>query len=431
MYINKLSVTNIKLLADQEFSFLKSNGRTRFWTVFIGDNGVCKTTILQAIALATSGDKLARALVRDASEFRCATSPEKTAKIMAVLKAPLVSGRNTAIIRSNLHVKPGNYAFDGEGPDASVLNDLRSTREKGYLSVGYGVGRMLARPGEVAIPKDPIQDRVESLFNTRHKMLGISFFEALKNRDERVAQRFSQALYKTLMARDDNGEYLLPSLVTSRIEQRGAGGGSDHLRQLLENRRMEVDVHGQIVEVAPTALSHGYQSMLAWMADLLGHACLEFGAEMHPKNLKGIVLLDEIGLHLHPTWQRRIVPILKSAFPLLQFIVTTHSPLVLSGFEQDEIIGLHMEKGRVVQRQAPFEPGVQSASGVLSSFFGVFKAGRPELVNMEREYVELKVRSDLSAEEALRLEELESKLSRYWVARGELPSPEELAEAPE
>ncbi|MBK7436994.1 MAG: AAA family ATPase [Saprospiraceae bacterium] len=52
------------------------------------------------------------------------------------------------------------------------------------------------------------------------------------------------------------------------------------------------------------------------------------------------ILIDEIDLHLHPSWQVKIVKALKTTFPNVQFIVTTHSPLVLSSVKRGEIIAL-------------------------------------------------------------------------------------------
>lgn len=187
------------------------------------------------------------------------------------------------------------------------------------------------------------------------------------------------------------------------------------MSELLEARRFALGVGAETLKLSPTALSHGYQSMVAWISDLLGHAFLEFGEQAHPSTLRGIVLLDEIDLHLHPTWQRRIVPILKRVFPELQFIVTTHSHLVLSGFESDEIISLALENGLVVQRPSPFEPGILSATEVLTGYFGVPRAGRPDLVRKEQEYLDLKARKDRTEIEDSRMRALEEELSRYWM----------------
>ena len=54
----------------------------------------------------------------------------------------------------------------------------------------------------------------------------------------------------------------------------------------------------------------------------------------------GIVLIDEIEMHLHPKWQREIISALKSVFPNIQFIATTHSPQVLSNLSMDDVIVL-------------------------------------------------------------------------------------------
>ncbi|MBK9931548.1 MAG: AAA family ATPase [Saprospiraceae bacterium] len=63
----------------------------------------------------------------------------------------------------------------------------------------------------------------------------------------------------------------------------------------------------------------------------------------NPLDGKGLILIDEIDLHLHPSWQVKIVKALKTTFPNVQFIVTTHSPLVLSGVRKEEIISLTAE----------------------------------------------------------------------------------------
>ena len=59
-----------------------------------------------------------------------------------------------------------------------------------------------------------------------------------------------------------------------------------------------------------------------------------------PKNIEAIVLIDEIDLHLHPTLQRALVPRLRKALPKVQWVVTTHSPLVLANFDVNEIVAL-------------------------------------------------------------------------------------------
>lgn len=400
--IRELTVRNVKILADQTFSFVRPDGSIRKWTVLLGDNGVCKTTVLQAIALASSGDKMARALIEDAADYVRQDRPELGAEIRATFEAP--QGQ----LQVEMLVQPGHHAFGGN-PHARALDAVRDARTPGFFVVAYGTGRRLPRRGEVAIPRDPVVDRVDGLFDPSHKMLGIDFFEALK--ELKLGPTYARTLRDVLLEQDDNGGSLLPWLVN--MELRGQSG-VDAMEKLLESRRLIFDVGGtKPFQLPPHLLSQGYQSTFAWIADLLGHAFLDAGGEVDPKTLEGIVLLDEIDLHLHPTWQRRIVPILRRVFPELQFVVTTHSPLVLTGFEADEIIGLTLEGGEVVQQMFSEQPGLQTSSELMEGFFGVSAAGRPDLLVMEREALELSVKEPRSPDEEARLTTLKETLAPY------------------
>ncbi|MES2644379.1 MAG: AAA family ATPase [Myxococcota bacterium] len=84
------------------------------------------------------------------------------------------------------------------------------------------------------------------------------------------------------------------------------------------------------------ALSDGQRSLVAMAADIAWRAVQlnpHLGKDA-PKLVSGVVLIDEIELHLHPAWQRRVIGDLRRAFPKLQFVVTTHSPQVIASCEQ-------------------------------------------------------------------------------------------------
>ena len=90
-------------------------------------------------------------------------------------------------------------------------------------------------------------------------------------------------------------------------------------------------------------LSDGYRNIVAMVADIAHRAARlnpHFETEAAQKT-KGIVLIDEIDLHLHPKWQRRVVRDLQNAFPAMQFIATTHSPFILQSLEPGEVIDLN------------------------------------------------------------------------------------------
>ncbi|MBL8897088.1 MAG: AAA family ATPase [Planctomycetes bacterium] len=406
MYLERLRLQNVKLLADQEFDFLRADGSLRHWTVLLGENGLCKTAILQCIAIATSGEKLARALISDAQDFVDVRRGERGALIEASLRGLEAPSRASWEIVMTVPVN--GHAFIGHG-DVSVLDQLRDMRRPGLFVAGYGVGRRIPRRGEVPTPRDPARNRLESLFDAQQLLLGIDFFEVLKEKG--LHREYARVLRDVLLRTDAEGNGLLPWLAS--VELRGRGGVGT-MEQLLESRRMAIDIGGEIVKLAPHQLSQGYQSMFGWIADLLGHAFLDAGAPVDPQVLEGIVLLDEIDLHLHPTWQRRIVPILRATFPKLQFIVTTHSPLVLTGFEADEIVRLGMRDGQVVQEPVQREPGMQSGTELMESFFSVSTAARPDLVEKQGRYAELLARGNAcSPQEREECTELGSELEPY------------------
>lgn len=410
MHVEQLDVRNVKLLADQQFNFLNSDGSPRQWTVILAENGHCKTTILQLIALLASGPVLGRQLVADPSTIANANSTE-SAHFGAVFKKV---GSKGIDLSPTLEVLPGSRLLQGN-KDSHHVDVLRAFDEPNAFVAGYGVGRYLPEPGEASPPDDRAIDRVEGLFRPQHKVLGIDFYEALRQFSTRsdepknLGLLYSRAIRRVLLSQDAmTDEPLLPDLNT--FELRGKDGVAV-MDSLLRSRRFEIIIEGEKYRLLPSSLSQGYQSSIAWICDLLGHAFLDASGEVDPSALQGIVLLDEIDLHLHPTWQRRLLPILGQVFPQLQFIVTTHSPLVLTGVDKESIIKLGVRQGKVVQLPHASEPGLANAATLLNDYFGVPRAGRPGLVALEREYFPLLLDPENNRE---RIATLEEQLRPFW-----------------
>ena len=86
-------------------------------------------------------------------------------------------------------------------------------------------------------------------------------------------------------------------------------------------------------------LSDGVRAMIALAADL-ALRCVRLNGylkENAPRESEGVVLIDEVDLHLHPAWQQQVVPSLRDAFPKLQFIISSHSPQVLSTVRRESV----------------------------------------------------------------------------------------------
>ena len=153
-------------------------------------------------------------------------------------------------------------------------------------------------------------------------------------------------------------------------------------------------------------LSQGYQSMLALAMDFarrlaIANPHLEYDDEenaieaIHQSNLQlvllgvrstepfreslrmsapAIMLVDEIDLHLHPSWQQRVLQDLMRTFPLTQFIVTTHSPQVLTTVARDNIRELVQgENGRIEVRTPPFSPLAHESGDALAKIMGTHR----------------------------------------------------------
>jgi predicted ATP-binding protein involved in virulence len=128
-------------------------------------------------------------------------------------------------------------------------------------------------------------------------------------------------------------------------------------------------------------LSDGYRNMVAMVADLAERAAVlnpQMGVDA-PRETPGVVLIDEIELHLHPKWQRTVVSSLRRAFPRMQFIATTHSPQVLSTVGRTQV-RLFRDNQLVA---SDLYVGGRDANELLEDIFGV--SARPEAMKGELE----------------------------------------------
>jgi putative AbiEii toxin of type IV toxin-antitoxin system len=131
-----------------------------------------------------------------------------------------------------------------------------------------------------------------------------------------------------------------------------------------------------------------------------------------PAVAEGIVIVDELGAHLHPSWRMRIVEALRDVFPRCQFLASTHDPLCLRGLVDGEVVVLrHNSEGRVVALDDLPPPDSMRVDQLLSSeHFGLGSTVDPEDDALFAEYYLLKAKTRPNAAERARLEELHATL---------------------
>ena len=161
---------------------------------------------------------------------------------------------------------------------------------------------------------------------------------------------------------------------------------------------------GKPEELALDQLSGGYRIVLALAADLARRMAQGNPHLDAPLTSEAIVLIDEVELHLHPSWQQRVLTDLARTFPNTQFIVSTHSPQVLTTVKPEHIVALRRENGRIVAEPESTATFGAEAGDVLSTVMGVDERPRDnDFVKCLQDYMRLVGRGEGESEKALTL----------------------------
>jgi predicted ATP-binding protein involved in virulence len=180
------------------------------------------------------------------------------------------------------------------------------------------------------------------------------------------------------------------------------------VRVLSELERGDLLLEVEGVALPFSALSDGYRAFLAWAGDLLYRLTIACPSSLPLNRLAGVVLVDEVDLHLHPAWQREVLHRLGAAFPRLQIIGTTHSPLVLGSVRHEQVRVLRSERGISKILQPPEGTWGRSADQLLASRFFGLKHTRDQAFVTELERAE-RAASEGGLDEAIRYARLLSR----------------------
>jgi predicted ATP-binding protein involved in virulence len=185
----------------------------------------------------------------------------------------------------------------------------------------------------------------------------------------------------------------------------------------IEFGKVDVDqgkiiIHTSDGNVPIEALSQGTISLIGWVGVLLQRMYEVFENEHKVLNQYALVLIDEIDAHMHPGWQQKLVPHLKQIFPNVQFIATTHSPLITLMSEPGETLLVQRqgpEQDRIVVQRSQLDVRRWRADQVLTTLFGL-DSSNPTLHEWVSEYTELLAKDSLDQEERKRLNYLSNVL---------------------
>lgn len=373
MYIEKLHLTNIRTFVKNELRLLHPDSlflppgakpdkknphllpkpKLPNVNLLLGDNGSGKSSILRALSAAAFGP-VAKDLLRDASAVRFG---EKEAVICSELLLHEQDRFPGEVLHGELQLKKmGERLFVNEGPNFNPMwAPVLESENDSFFIVGYGATRRVEQ-----------LDRYDSGARTKSK----------NKRDQRVWSLFEDSFSLTPLGnwlpglRNRNpGRYKQVVNLLNRLLEPGSyrfGGKQDKNGDYLYLRgKMPVPFQ---------SLSDGYRGFIGWIADLLFHVC--FGCPSGKKLVdnQGVVLVDEIDLHLHPKWQMQVIATVAKALPRMQFVFTSHSPLVAGSLEWMNIITLKVgnQTNRTIAKRLPQRIHGLDADQILQTeFFGL------------------------------------------------------------
>jgi predicted ATP-binding protein involved in virulence len=151
---------------------------------------------------------------------------------------------------------------------------------------------------------------------------------------------------------------------------------------------LNVRVRRNGVTVSLDVLPDGLKSIVSWIADLLMRLDRIPWINNTPVLERNfLLLLDEIDIHLHPTWQRNVLPIVQKMFPKAQIIASTHSPFVVASVEDAQVIALQLDENghATIESTSTTKLGV-SYSSILRSIFGIKSDFDIETENLFKEF---------------------------------------------
>ena len=401
-----LTLENVRCFGPkQTLDLSDGKGKPAPWTIILGLNGTGKTTLLQALVgfehlpqypNVESEDNAPHARFYELPIWTFTRDGHKDAEItIGIALTPRLSNSPSQGGEWSFSVTPAPGWEEAAG---SIYGS--DTGWTPPWCCAYGAGR---RVGSASLSEPKSDDAVATLFsdkaelrNPEEWLIRLDYAAMKVRKDKGAEQRFVQV--KELLLN------ILPDIADIQLATTGG-----------PNPRPRADFLTPYGWVPLRQLGYGFQTLITWVADLANRMAERYPDSPNPLAEPAVVLVDEIDLHLHPKWQRKLMSFLTERFPNTQFIATAHSPLVAQAAADANLAVLRREGDHVVIDNDVDNIRNWRVDQILTSdLFGLATARPPQIEALLVERGTLLEKRKLTAADKRRLDELEALV-------GELP----------
>ena len=411
IYLKSVTLCGIRCFRGpaQTLDLTCSDGSWAPWTLILGNNGTGKSTLLQAIGrvtVAEGADRKPRLYWEDVPRSDLSGQLKPSGAFTTNLDS---QGSDASYTHESMKIQLGQtteHIFKVYDVFGSFQKNDPNTIPFTWNLFGYGAWRSL---GTSTLTEElPTEYLRSHLFSDKADL--VNGEEWLLRLDYGTVHhsKFSTANRKRFNQVKDTLIGLLPDVEEIRI---GEPTGPDRPPRLLFKTP-----YG---EVELRQLGYGYQSLIAWVVDFAARMYHAYFESPNPLAEPAICLIDEIDLHLHPSWQRKLMSFLSERFPKTQFIATAHSPLIVQAAEEigANVVVLRREGDHVVIDNDPISVKGWRVDQILSSeLFDDTPLRDAESEKWMARRVELLQKDKLTAKEKAELKQLNEKVRELPMA---------------